>query len=340
MASISSMVRSLTLRPDSRACSSIAENLAGSNGGGIYKYRGSQFIGNSIVWGNRVSTTPNNIYNAASYIRPAISHSDIQGCGGSGGSWVTSLGVDLGGNIDYIPGWDGGWRPQQFTSPPLNGCIDGGDNSFIHETFDIGGDRRIRYSIVDMGAYEYKGVASQVHFSGIGIADGRYLPNNDVYSPIPFVADEHSDILEPDHYPYAEQVLANVTKYFTKYTTTLQATCTLDSIAVHANTRVRMWDQPNYQGNLVLDVTGPAIIYNAWRRDLPDSDYVSIKDADFSPQALQNEFPQSCRYWSDRTSSPEIHPAGDGRMSYQYHDASWIPVPTWEIGSIKIDPAP
>jgi len=55
---------------------------------------------NVILWGDSASNGPE-IYNDNS--TPAISYSDIQGCGVSGGGWNTDCGTDGGGNIDADP---------------------------------------------------------------------------------------------------------------------------------------------------------------------------------------------------------------------------------------------
>ena len=124
-------------------------------------------LNNSILWGN-IGTSPfSEIYNQSS--SPEIISSDIQGCGGSGGGWVTACGTDNGGNIDLDP---------QFVNPgsgdlSLQGtslAIDAGDQTLLPidgsdldedgtfgETLplDLAMNPRVENSDVDMGAYEY-----------------------------------------------------------------------------------------------------------------------------------------------------------------------------------------
>jgi hypothetical protein len=160
----------------------IAGNSAASNGGGIAN--GSpMIIENSIIWDNLVGANPSNVYNYNN-AAPMISYSDIEGCGGSppGGTWNTAFGNDVGKNIaenpDFVDnssaaaraGADGklGTADDGLQlngeSPNISPCIDEGNNVFIHEVNDIAGNKRIRNSAVDMGAYEcpYWGVCGDV----------------------------------------------------------------------------------------------------------------------------------------------------------------------------------
>ena len=72
----------------------------------MYNGNGNPTVTNCIFWGNE-------IYNWAIDSTPVISYCDIEGCGGSGAGWETSLGSDGGGNIDADPNfakpgyWDG-----------------------------------------------------------------------------------------------------------------------------------------------------------------------------------------------------------------------------------------
>ena len=76
-----------------------------SKGGAVAAYNASEvFIYNSLFWGNRAEENPQ-VYNEPG-ISPALpstsyhDHNLIQGSGGSGSLWDSSLGVDSGGNID------------------------------------------------------------------------------------------------------------------------------------------------------------------------------------------------------------------------------------------------
>jgi len=104
-------------------------------------------ITNTIFWGNE-----DEIVNKGA--TPQISFSIIEGSNGSS-NWGTSLGTDLGNNLDmdplFIDAANGDLRVQQG-SPAINA----GDNSAIPPTvtIDLAGNDRIFESIIDRGAYE------------------------------------------------------------------------------------------------------------------------------------------------------------------------------------------
>ncbi len=91
----------------------------------------------------------------------------VEGSGGSGAGWDTSLGTDAGGNIDTTPinlvnagdpdGADNTWATSDDglaldTGSP---CIDAGDNDSVELIpEDITGSTRVVGTAVDMGAYE------------------------------------------------------------------------------------------------------------------------------------------------------------------------------------------
>ena len=56
---------------------------------------------NCVLWGNTAGGSGDEIFTDVG--TPAISYSDIQGSGGSGGGWDAGLGTDGGGNIDADP---------------------------------------------------------------------------------------------------------------------------------------------------------------------------------------------------------------------------------------------
>jgi len=86
-----------------------------------------------------------------------ISYSDIEGCSGSGASWITGFGTDLGGNIDADP-----MLTLYSNAGPALGspCLDTGDDSpyltGMAQEFlsDNDGRARIRGPHVDMGSVE------------------------------------------------------------------------------------------------------------------------------------------------------------------------------------------
>ncbi|MBN1257388.1 MAG: hypothetical protein JXA52_06745 [Planctomycetes bacterium] len=162
--------------PDTKIINSIfANNSAASTVGGIYAL-GTTQIQNCIVWNN---TAPS-YKQLRSSGTITISNSDIKGSGGSGASWISSLGIDGGGNIDADPffanptdpaGSDGifGTYDDGLRLTALSPCIDAGDDSALPQDtadldndgdttedipLDIIGFKRVLGSMVDMGAYE------------------------------------------------------------------------------------------------------------------------------------------------------------------------------------------
>jgi predicted outer membrane repeat protein len=112
-------------------------NSATDYGGGMYNYAGSQTLSNCILWGNSAPDGPQ-IHNANA--DPSISYSLVEGSGGSGLDWDSSLGTDGGGNIDADPLFAdaaNGDLHLQLTSP----AIDAGDSSALPaDTADLDGD--------------------------------------------------------------------------------------------------------------------------------------------------------------------------------------------------------
>ena len=81
----------------------ISGNVASIQAGGIYSYlEGSLELRNNIIWGNDAGSNPKNIYNNGT-IDVTVSHSLIEGSGGSGTGWEAVFGSDEGGNMDGDP---------------------------------------------------------------------------------------------------------------------------------------------------------------------------------------------------------------------------------------------
>ncbi len=127
------------------------------------------------------------------------------------------------------------------------------------------------------------------------------------------MADEYksiwtSKIWEPDG--YSEYVGAgsynNLNEAFPK-----AILSTFDGIAIDSNTRIVIYDQPNFKGKVVLDVTGPLIINNSLHRtSLP-----KLNTQAYKVEAMNKLFPPEKRVWSN---------------SNMY---------AWQHGSIRIMPA-
>jgi hypothetical protein len=70
---------------------------------------------------------------------------------------------------------------------------------------------------------------------------------------------------------------------------------TFDGIAIDAQTRLTIYSQKNFKGEILLDTVGPIIINNVlWKND---TRYNHCNTDDF-PEALQKTYPQSKRIWS------------------------------------------
>jgi hypothetical protein len=155
----------------------LARNSAAA-GGGMASSNSDPVLINCVLWANTATVGPQ-IFNDGSV--PIISFSDIQGSGGSGGSWATGLGIDGGGNIDADPMLvDDDGKDDIPGSPDddlrlLGGspCIDAGDNTAVDDCHvDIEGQaRRVDDEatpdtgqgdapIVDMGADEFAATAA------------------------------------------------------------------------------------------------------------------------------------------------------------------------------------
>lgn len=317
----------------------IAENTADGPGAGLIN-TDMLVIENSIVWDNLICTTPSSLYNSAVNNKAFIFSSDVQGCiDDVTEQWVPSFGNNCGGNIDDDPDFDSlssSGLELVETSP----CINAGDNSIVYEAWDIrdwirkwDGHYNDNF-IVDIGTYECRGHCTwlrQVHFSGVLTGDGGGSYSHAGLS-VAFEDDGASDILEPTlppyygYYPDAWEVLTDTNP------------SSLDGIAIHEGTRIRIWSGTNYTGDLVLNVCGPAIIINAMWID--DSRYAPIMAADFSAtghRTLQAEFPPSVRYWSN---DPRIHPEGEELMHNDPYCYGTKELAIWGKGSIIIDAAP
>ncbi len=120
-----------------------------------------------------------------------------------------------------------------------------------------------------------------VHFSDWYLSDEYGNPAPD------FVV-----VFQPD--PYGEYVgegdYPDNTKAFPK-----ASSGTFDAIAVDEGTRLILYRNKNFTGDIILDVTGPALIENVIVKGIPQYDAVMTKR--FTP-ALQEILPPSCRQWS------------------------------------------
>ena len=114
---------------------------------------------NVIVWDNAGSLSKG-IVGYIARAKITVANSLVQDSNGSGPSWNTKTGVDLGGNLDTVPGFR---QPPVGTAPDVSGdfrlslgspAIDVGLNSAVTSPTDQAGNPRIFNTTVDMGAYE------------------------------------------------------------------------------------------------------------------------------------------------------------------------------------------
>jgi len=88
----------------------------------------------------------------------------------------------------------------------------------------------------------------------------------------------------------------NIGKYDTlsKFLTKADAQ-TLDGMAIPANVRVVVYKDANFKGEVLLDITGPAIVNNMLWTSYPAYNTVNTKN--YTPE-LQDFYPQAVRFWS------------------------------------------
>ncbi len=122
-------------------------------------------VSNCIIWGN-ASADSKQITNSMVSPTPVIQYCDVDGSGGSGTGWDTTLGIDGGGNIDADPLFVG---VNDLQLSPGSPCIDSAHSGFYGAgpSVDITGHDRIfddpatlntgggGASFLDMGAYEF-----------------------------------------------------------------------------------------------------------------------------------------------------------------------------------------
>ena len=88
---------------------------------------------------------------------------------------------------------------------------------------------------------------------------------------------------------------------------------TFDGMAIGSNTRCIFYDQPNFQGNIILDEMGPLVVNNGyWLSTRHKSTVTNFHTENYADPQLQSMYPQERRMWS----STSMH--------------------TWKNGSLRI----
>jgi predicted outer membrane repeat protein len=114
-------------------------------------------IQNSILWNNGY----NSIYFFDDYSRPTFYHCIVNGSGGSS-SWIGSIGLDGGNNLDTDPLFYN-YLANDFRLTNSSPALDNGYNGYNSEALDIINSPRVQNSTIDMGAYEgASGVGCQI----------------------------------------------------------------------------------------------------------------------------------------------------------------------------------
>ena len=135
-----------------------------------------------------------------------------------------------------------------------------------------------------------------VHFTGALISDS--FSSQRGTSKALDATDAFSNSLSPGKYDELRHVLQKSTYH------------TLDGIAVPACTRIIVYKNKKCRGEVLLDVTGPAIVNNVLWAD--DDQYNEVNTKNFNEE-LQPYFPQSVRSWS----TTNMHTWRDGSLEIQ-----------------------
>jgi hypothetical protein len=120
----------------------------------------------------------------------------------------------------------------------------------------------------------------KIHFTGLVMSDDYKNMHRSRIN----VEDSYSSFLKPGKYTDLQQALYNAGRG------------TLDGIAIPAGTRLIVYQNNDCTGNVLLDITGPAIVNNVkWQND---SRYMDANTKDYTPD-LQTTYPQTVRTWSE-----------------------------------------
>ncbi|MBO7462410.1 MAG: hypothetical protein J6T96_07420 [Bacteroidales bacterium] len=119
-----------------------------------------------------------------------------------------------------------------------------------------------------------------VHFSGTLLSDTKVQGHiSKIYEP-----DIYGEYVGDGRYANNQAAFPKAVKY------------TFDAIAVDKGTHLKVYSKPNFQGEVLLDVSGPYLINNVkWKNEARIKDFITKT---FSPEFEAN-YPKSCRHWSE-----------------------------------------
>lgn len=119
----------------------------------------------------------------------------------------------------------------------------------------------------------------RVHFSGL-LMGGKYIAN--FVSKI-YKVDNYSEYVGEGEYPDNAKAFPKAVFH------------TFDGIAIDSGTRLIIYEKKNFKGKILLDVRGPKIINNVFRKNMP----IAVQTHDeIYPNTLQQKYPKKVREWS------------------------------------------
>ena len=119
----------------------------------------------------------------------------------------------------------------------------------------------------------------RAHFSGLLMNDSYLHDHNSLI----FITDEYSEYVGEGNYPRAKLAFPRAHE------------TTFDGIAIDKKTRIIIYKEENFKGDILLDVNGPAIINNVkWEGD---SSLDNINNRTLKSK-LEGIFPKNCRKFS------------------------------------------
>lgn len=126
-------------------------------------------------------------------------------------------------------------------------------------------------------------VNCRVHFSGTFLWENNIEQwTTEIYNP-----NQYSDLIGAGDYNKISDIIPNSTIHH------------LDGIAIDYNTRLIIYSKPNFEGDILLDKTGPFLINNIKHKDNPDCPICdNFLTKTFNNTFLQDTYPQSSREWS------------------------------------------